>query len=86
MPSVLAITARRINRKATGRGQRPLTSYDGLLIGPPEVGMPLVIVRPDHSRMITSPVVRVLSHAGREMVYVETRNSVFRVSMRSAVM
>ena len=79
---MLAITARRITRKASGRGRRPLASYDGLLVEPPEIGMPLVIVRPDRSRMITSPVVRVLSHAGSDWLYVETRNSVFRVSTR----
>ena len=58
--------------------------YTGYLISYPVVGRGLVIFRDPHGhRMITTPVKRVLGEPDGHMLYVETENSVYRISIRS---
>ena len=58
----------------------PRCVYSGFLVGQPIVGRGLVIFRdPNGHRMVTTPVRRVLS-AGDGALYVETENSVYRLT------
>jgi hypothetical protein len=59
-------------------------AYTGYLISYPTIGRGMVIFRdPNGHRMVTTPVRRVLGEFGREEVYVETENSVYRLTFRS---
>lgn len=79
MQPVFDVRAHRTPRESA-RGSKLAKYYEGTLVDPPEVGQRLVIVRPGGTRMITSPVVRVLFEVDeKKMMYVETRNSVYRL-------
>lgn len=59
--------------------------YHGLLVSYPIVGRGMVIFRdPSGHRMVTTPVRRVLTDPDNESVYVETENSVYRLTFHSA--
>jgi hypothetical protein len=59
-------------------------AYTGYLISYPTIGRGMVIFRdPNGHRMVTTPVRRVLGEFGSEEVYVETENSVYRLTFRS---
>jgi hypothetical protein len=60
--------------------------YNGLLVHFPVAGRGMVIFRdPNGHRMVTTPVRRVLTDADGKTVYVETENSVYRLTFhRSA--
>ena len=61
-------------------------AYTGYLISYPTIGRGMVIFRdPNGHRMVTTPVRRVLGAFGSEEVFVETENSVYRLTFRSAV-
>jgi hypothetical protein len=67
---------------ASGNGTRV---YTGFLISYPVVGRGMVIFRDPHGhRMITTPVRRVLGEPGVETLYVETENSVYRLTFHGA--
>ncbi|MSP62108.1 MAG: hypothetical protein EXR72_17595 [Myxococcales bacterium] len=76
------VTARKIRdhgreRPAVGVGR----VYSGFLVSYPVVGRGMVIFRdPNGHRMITTPVRRVLGEPDQETVYVETENSVYRLT------
>jgi hypothetical protein len=63
--------------------------YRGFLVGYPVVGRGMVIFRdPNGHRMVTTPVRRILSDGGdaegrRETLYVETDNSVYRLTFEA---
>jgi len=59
--------------------------YTGFLISYPVVGRGMVIFRDPHGhRMITTPVRRVLGEPGVDTLYVETENSVYRLTFHGA--
>jgi hypothetical protein len=59
-------------------------AYTGYLISYPTIGRGMVIFRdPNGHRMVTTPVRRVLGEFGSEEVYVETENSVYKLTFRS---
>lgn len=76
------VTARKIRdhgreRPAVGVGR----IYNGFLVSYPVVGRGMVIFRdPNGHRMITTPVRRILGEPDNESVYVETENSVYRLT------
>ena len=76
------VTARKIRdhgreRPAVGVGR----VYNGFLVSYPVVGRGMVIFRdPNGHRMITTPVRRILGEPDNETVYVETENSVYRLT------
>jgi len=77
------VTARKIRDLAadgtTGVGK----AYTGYLVSYPTVGRGMVIFRdPNGHRMVTTPVKRVLGELGRDTVYVETDNSVYRLTFK----
>jgi hypothetical protein len=80
------VTARKIrdlggDRAATGA---PGRAYTGYLVSYPAVGRGMVIFRdPNGHRMVTTPVRRVLGELGRDTLYVETENSVYRLTFRA---
>src|SRR3954464_9759447 len=80
--SMVNVTARKIRdhgreRPAVGVGR----VYNGFLVSYPVVGRGMVIFRdPNGHRMITTPVRRVLTDPDGESVYVETENSVYRLT------
>ena len=86
------VTARKI--RDHGRAQeRPGTAanvgrvYSGFLVGYPVVGRGMVIFRdPNGHRMVTTPVRRILSDSDGEgeTLYVETENSVYRLTFHAA--
>ncbi len=83
---MVSVTARKI--RETGR-ERPAPAssraYTGYLISYPTIGRGMVIFRdPNGHRMVTTPVRRVLGEFGSEEVYVETENSVYRLTFRSS--
>jgi len=78
-----------------GSGMSPVNScggacagtrvYTGFLISYPVVGRGMVIFRDPHGhRMITTPVRRVLGEPGVDTLYVETENSVYRLTFHGA--
>ena len=79
---MVSVTARKIRdhgreRASLGVGR----TYAGYLISYPTVGRGMVIFRdPNGHRMITTPVRRVLTDPDGETVYVETENSVYRLT------
>ena len=81
-----SVTARKIRdhgreRSAVGVGR----VYNGYLVSFPVVGRGMVIFRdPNGHRMITTPVRRILTDPDGETVYVETENSVYRLTIHSA--
>jgi hypothetical protein len=86
------VTARKIRDHGKGQGDRPGTSasvgrvYSGFLVGYPVVGRGMVIFRdPNGHRMVTTPVRRVLSDSDGdgETLYVETENSVYRLTFHA---
>jgi hypothetical protein len=80
---MVSVTARKIREHAGvnvsgGNGTRV---YTGFLISYPVVGRGMVIFRDPHGhRMITTPVKRVLGEPGETTLYVETENSVYRLT------
>lgn len=82
---VLAVVATKIR---TSRDNRGVTStvgriYEGYLLSEPVVGRGMVIFRdPNGRRMVTTPVRRVLATSETNVLYVETENSVYRISIR----
>jgi len=84
---LVSVTARKIRdhgreRASLGVGR----SYAGYLISYPSVGRGMVIFRdPNGHRMITTPVRRVLTDPDGTVVYVETENSVYRLTFHRSV-
>ncbi len=82
---VLSVVATKIR---TSRDQSGLTStvgriYEGYLLSEPVVGRGMVIFRdPNGRRMVTTAVRRVLATSESNVLYVETENSVYRISIR----
>jgi hypothetical protein len=83
---VVSVTARKIRDTSRDRSS-PMAlgrAYTGYLISYPTIGRGMVIFRdPNGHRMVTTPVRRVLGEFGTEEVYVETENSVYRLTFRS---
>lgn len=82
---MVSVTARKI--RDNGR-ERPSVNvgrvYKGYLISYPSVGRGMVIFRdPNGHRMVTTPVRRVLAEFGGESLYVETENSVYRLTFHA---
>src|SRR5262250_961803 len=83
---MVSVTARKVRdhsgeRSSVGVGRL----YTGYLISYPIVGRGMVIFRDPHGhRMITTPVKRVLSEPGVDTLYVETENSVYRLTFHGA--
>jgi hypothetical protein len=82
---MVSVTARKIrehSRECAAAGTRV---YTGFLISYPVVGRGMVIFRDPHGhRMITTPVKRVLGEPGVDTLYVETENSVYRLTFHGA--
>lgn len=85
------VTARKIRDHGRDRVSSPVSAglgrvYHGLLVSYPMVGRGMVIFRdPNGHRMVTTPVKRVLTDPDNETVYVETENSVYRLTFHTAV-
>lgn len=83
---MVSVTARKIREH--GRERSPVgvgRVYTGFLISYPVVGRGMVIFRDPHGhRMITTPVRRVLGEPGSDTLYVETENSVYRLTFHGA--
>jgi hypothetical protein len=79
------VTARKI--RDHGREQAAIgvgRVYHGFLVSYPVVGRGMVIFRdPNGHRMITTPVRRVLGETDSKTVYVETENSVYRLTFHA---
>lgn len=81
------VTARKIRDHSRDRSPSGLGRiYHGLLVCYPIVGRGMVIFRdPNGHRMVTTPVKRVLTDPDNETLYVETENSVYRLTLHSAI-
>lgn len=82
---MVSVTARKIREhvRSCGRecGGSSTRAYTGFLISYPVVGRGMVIFRDPHGhRMITTAVKRVLGAPGESTLYVETENSVYRLT------
>jgi len=83
--TVLSVVATKVR---TAREGGSLTStvgrvYEGYLLSQPAVGRGMVIFRdPNGRRMVTTAVRRVLTTSETNILYVETENSVYRISIR----
>lgn len=72
------VSAERATASSVGR------AYSGYLVSYPAVGRGMVIFRdPNGHRMVTTPVRRMLGELGRDTLYVETENSVYRLTFRA---
>jgi hypothetical protein len=85
-PSLVNVTARKIRDMAaechspSGIGR----AYSGYLVSYPSIGRGMVIFRdPKGHRMVTTPVRRVLGELGCDTLYVETENSVYRLTFKA---
>ena len=79
------VTARKIRDIGGDRtsGAGVGRAYTGYLVSYPSVGRGMVIFRdPNGHRMVTTPVKRVLGELGRDTLYVETDNSVYRLTFK----
>ncbi|HUS27760.1 MAG TPA: hypothetical protein VMZ53_04610 [Kofleriaceae bacterium] len=86
LASMVDVVARCIAKKDAPRTRLVAKSIDGVIAAFPTVGSSLVIYRRGRShRLVTSSVVRVLRDVDGATVYVETRNSVYRVTLRAAL-
>lgn len=82
MTTVTATKIRDHGRTPAGPNARCV--YSGFLVGHPIVGRGLVIFRdPNGHRMVTTPVRRVLSVGDGNSLYVETENSVYRLTFHA---
>lgn len=84
------VTARKIREHGRDAREKPSANvsrvYHGLLVSYPTVGRGMVIFRdPNGHRMVTTPVKRVLSDPDSDSVYVETENSVYRLTFHAAI-
>lgn len=83
MVNVTARKIRDMGRDRSGPGGVG-RAYTGYLISYPSIGRGMVIFRdPNGHRMVTTPVRRVLGEIGSDTIYVETENSVYRLTFRS---
>ena len=84
---MLAVLATKIRSNGEGSVATAIgKAYEGFLISEPVVGRGMVIFRdPNGHRMITTPVRRILSDPDSDAVYVETENSVYRLTFHAAV-
>ena len=65
-------------------GRKPGRAVVGRLLRPPRKGAVLVIEFPDGlHEYVTTPVKRVLRMCGRDIYYVQTANSRYRLEVRS---
>lgn len=65
-------------------GRKPGRAVVGRLLRPPRKGAVLVIEFPDGlHEYVTTPVKRVLRMCGRDLYYVQTANSRYRLEVRS---
>ena len=82
---MVSVTARKIREHARDRAVAVGRVYTGFLISYPVVGRGMVIFRDPHGhRMITTPVKRVLGEPTGQTLYVETENSVYRLTFHGA--
>lgn len=82
---MVSVTARKIREHSRERAQAGTRVYTGFLISYPVVGRGMVIFRDPHGhRMITTPVRRVLGEPDGQTLYVETENSVYRLTFHGA--
>lgn len=66
-------------------GRKPGRAVLGRLLRPPRKGSVLVIEFPDGlHEYVTTPVKRVLRICGREIYYIQTANSRYRLEIRSS--
>jgi hypothetical protein len=83
---VLSVVATKIRTSRDGGGGLTSTLgriYEGYLLSEPVVGRGMVIFRdPNGRRMVTTAVRRVLTASEANVLYVETENSVYRISIR----
>ena len=79
---MVSVTARKIRNHGRERASLGVgRTYAGYLISYPSVGRGMVIFRdPNGHRMITTPVRRILGEQDGGAVYVETENSVYRLT------
>ena len=79
---MVSVTARKIREHGRERSTVAVGRvYTGFLISYPVVGRGMVIFRDPHGhRMITTPVRRVLGEPSGRTLYVETENSVYRLT------
>jgi hypothetical protein len=77
------VVARCIARKDRASRTRTLAKkVDGVIAAIPEIGGSLVIYRRGKSyRLVTSAVLRVLRDLDSSTLYVETRNSIYHVTL-----
>ena len=87
-PTVYAVVATKIrtSRSEAEAGSPAGRVYEGYMLTEPAIGRAMVLFRDLHGRrMITSPVRRVLRTEERQVFYIETENSVYRLRMEECL-
>lgn len=87
-PPVYAVVATKIrtSRSEAEAGSAAGRIYEGYMLTEPAIGRAMVLFRDLHGRrMITSPVRRVLRTDERQVFYIETENSVYRLRMEECL-
>ena len=75
---------RKMSKKTGAPAGRPVV---GRLVRPPRKGAVLVVEFSDGlHEYVTTPIKRVLKFTGREVYYIETANSRYRLEVRSGVL
>ena len=86
---MVSVTATKIRDHARDRSSSLALgrAYAGYLISYPTIGRGMVIFRdPNGHRMVTTPVRRVLGEFGAGDIFVETENSVYKLTFRSGTL
>jgi hypothetical protein len=86
---MVSVTARKLRSSRTERPSKGAGGsgvYTGFLVSYPVVGRGMVIFRDPHGhRMITTPVRRILGDEDQTNIYVETENSVYRLTLHPSI-
>ena len=73
------VMAVRTTTNAVEGVRRAVKKYRGHLVELPDIGSPMIMIRPGRRQLITSSVVRVLRSCDGRMLFVQTQNSVYRL-------
>ncbi len=79
--AITSVTVCKLRQRGVGRASvRVGKPFEGLLLWEPKIGDRLVICRTGSNHLTTTPVRRLLLESDGRSVYVETANSVYRLT------
>jgi hypothetical protein len=86
--AITSVTVCKLRQRPNAAGRACVVvgkPFDGLLLWEPKVGDRLVICRSGSNHLTTTPVKRLLLESDGKSVYIETTNSVYRLTFGMAI-